>query len=373
MTAAAPSRLVSLDALRGATVIGMILVNTAGSAALGLGAAPFALLEHSPWNGLTFADIVFPAFLMIVGVSTVLAFGERSGGLTARDAGHIAWRSLRLFLAGFLLTNMGWLAHFTDPWRLFGVLQRIALVYGICAVLYLTVSPRGRMVIAAALLLAYWPLCLLPALDHVPTDIWQRGMNFVSSTDRWMLGAGGHNYVAGPHGYDPEGLLSTLPCIAHGLIGIAVGEFLQSVRGAAAVRGLLKAATAMIAAGLAWGCLFPVVKDIWSSSFVLLTCGITTALLAGAHAWLDGKARHGAFARVVLALTLPFGLNAILIYVLHYIMTPMVSWDALDLAFHALRPIAGARLAAIAPSLVLIGLLWAIADYMARRRWLVKI
>lgn len=377
MTVAVPGsgRLVSLDVLRGLTVAGMILVNTAGGVALDLGAPPIAVLEHSPWAGLTLADVVFPSFLMIMGVSIVFALGrQRDTGLTMDMGRQIGARSLRLFVLGFLLTNLGWLENFDAmPWRLFGVLQRIALVYGICSALYLTMSPKSRLVLIAAILLLYWPLCLLPSLDGVPTDIWQRGMNFTSSIDRWMLGAGAHNYVKGPHGYDPEGLLGTLPCIAHGLIGIAVGEYLQRVRGAAAVRGLFKAGAAMIVAGLAWGLVFPIVKDIWSSSFVLLTCGITAVALAFAHAFLDDAREYGSTARILLGLAVPFGMNAILIYVLHYVLTPVLAWQAMELPFQALRPLFGAQLAATVPSMVFIAFLWWIAAYMANRRWLVKI
>ncbi|MEV5034429.1 DUF1624 domain-containing protein [Sphingobium sp. LMC3-1-1.1] len=375
MTSASPARMISLDMLRGLTVGGMILVNTAGGVALGLGAPPIAILEHSPWAGLTFADVVFPSFLMIMGVSTVFSLSrQRQAGLTMSAARQIAERSLRLFVLGFALTNLVWLADFTAaPWRLFGVLQRIALVYGICSALYLAVPQRGRLVLTVAILLLYWPLCLQPSLNHVPTDIWQRGMNFVSSTDRWMLGAAGHNYVKGPYGYDPEGLLSTLPCIAHGLIGIAVGEYLLQVRGAAAVRGLLKAAAGMIVAGLAWGIVFPIVKDIWTSSFVLLTCGFTTAALALAHSALDGPGVRGRLARTLLGLTLPFGMNAILIYVLHDVLTPILSWQAMQLPYMVLSPILGAQVAATIPSLVFIAMLWLIANYMAHQRWLVKI
>lgn len=368
-------RLISLDVLRGLTVAGMILVNTARGVALHLGAPSVAMLEHSSWAGLTLADLVFPSFLMIMGVSTVLALDrQRQVGLTIPAARQIASRSLRLFLLGFLLSNLGWLADFDSaPWRMFGVLQRIALVYGICSILFLGMSPRNRLVLIAAILLLYWPLCLLPSIDGVPSDIWRRGMNFIASTDRWMLGAGEHNYVKGPHGYDPEGLLSTLPCIAHGLIGITVGEYLLKVRGKAAVGGLLKAGVTMIVAGLAWGLVFPVVKDIWSSSFVLLTCGLTSVALAFAHAAFDGTGEQGWSRRALLAFALPFGMNAILIYVLHEVLTPVLSWDVMELPFQPLETVLGPQLAATVPSLVFIALLLWIATYMSRRRWLVKI
>jgi len=219
-----PQRLVSLDLLRGLTVIGMITVNEMA----GMPAPVFPLLLHSHWDGLTIADVVFPAFLFMVGVSIPLSFRSK----TRIDYGQIGWRVLRLILLGFILSNIFWLSKFSSgSWRLFGVLQRIGLVYGVCAVMFLKLSPRTRLIVAAAILLLYWPLTYIPTLDGVPTDLWQRGMNFVGSVDRVLLGVGNHIYVPGRHGYDPEGLLGTLPAIAQGLIGLAAGEYVLRVTG----------------------------------------------------------------------------------------------------------------------------------------------
>src|SRR5436305_3618638 len=169
-----PERLVSLDLLRGLAVIGMIIVNEmAGMQGQG---PVYPLLLHSRWDGLTIADVVFPAFLFMVGVSIPLSFKRRD----EVDYSAIFWRTVRLLLLGFLLSNIFWLSQFSSgTWRLFGVLQRIGLVYGTCAVMFLNCTPRTRLIIAAGILILYWPVTLIPALDGLPNDIWVRGHNFV--------------------------------------------------------------------------------------------------------------------------------------------------------------------------------------------------
>ncbi|MEM9965644.1 MAG: heparan-alpha-glucosaminide N-acetyltransferase domain-containing protein, partial [Asticcacaulis sp.] len=260
-------RLISLDVLRGLTVIGMILVNATAGMYYGLEAKVFPLLLHAHWDGLKIADVVFPAFLLMVGVSIPMALAKAKAttGLNGEQGRKIFWRTFRLFLIGFLLSNLSWLATFGEPWRFWGVLQRIALVYGACAVLFFLLSPKLRLWLIAAILILYWPLALIPSLDGVATDLWARGQNFIASVDRVMFGAGGHNYVKGPEGYDPEGLLGTLPAIAQGLIGMAIGEYLLKNKEKKTALTLLGAGLIMLLVGMAWAFVFPVIKDIWSS------------------------------------------------------------------------------------------------------------
>ena len=365
----ARERLASLDILRGLTIMGMILVNSAAGMFYSHDAAVHPTLLHVSWAGLTLADAVFPAFLMMVGVSIPLA---RSGAL-ADEGGRIAGRTARLFVIGFLLSNLYWFADFdSGEWRLFGVLQRIGLVYGACALLFLTTGPRARLGIIAAILLLYWPLALLPALDGLPNDIMEKGHNFVASVDRVLLGAGGHNYVKGPEGYDPEGLLGTLPGIAHGLIGIAVGEHLLRHKGTStATKGLAVAGAAMLAGGLVWSLGFPIIKDIWSSSFVLVTCGLTTLVLAGLHAWID-RPGTGALPRPLLV-ALAFGTNAIAAYVLHMVTSSMIGWDLLVAPFTVAKNIMPETLASLIPIGIYMTLIWLCVEWLRRKRWMIKV
>ncbi|MEI9903948.1 MAG: hypothetical protein WDN06_08180 [Asticcacaulis sp.] len=227
-----------------------------------------------------------------------------------------------------------------------------------------------RLGIVAALLLLYWPLALLPQLDAGATDIWTRGHNFIGSFDRVMFGAGHHNYVDGPDGYDPEGLLGTIPAIAHGLIGVAVGEFLAKNRGKSASTKLAIAGAVMLAVGCAWGFVFPVIKDIWSSTFVLVTCGLTTIVLAGLHVLLDnGKEPKNWLVLFPMA----FGLNAIVAYVLDELCWAVPQWNLIDLPYQWLKDAIYQPVAAVIPVLLYILLLWVALDYLRRQKWIVKI
>jgi predicted acyltransferase len=358
-------RLVSLDLMRGLAVIGMIIVNEMA----GMAPPVFPLLLHSHWDGLTIADVVFPSFLFMVGVSIPLSFRSK----VRVEYASVLWRALRLTLLGFILSNIFWFSQFSSgSWRLFGVLQRIGLVYGVCAILFLKVRPRTRLIVAAAILLLYWPLTYIPTLDGVPTDLWQRGMNFVGSVDRVLLGAGNHIYVPGPHGYDPEGLLGTLPAIAQGLIGVATGEFMLRTGRAERFRPLAIAGAAMLAVGILWGFGFPVIKDIWSSTFVLVTSGFDLLLLSVLGVLFDGKPMTGA-RRVAEVIVLPFGMNAIAAYTLHEVCWSLLGWDLLQWPYRQLKPVIGPEVAAFVPVLLFLAFIWLCMVYLWRKRWLVRI
>jgi predicted acyltransferase len=367
MRDARPDRLISLDLLRGLAVIGMILVNEmSGMESKG---PVFPILLHSSWNGLTVADVVFPAFLFMVGVSIPLSLKPAEERVYSR----IAFRTARLLLLGFVLSNLFWLSKFSGgSWRLFGVLQRIGLVYFACALMFLMLGPRVRLIVAAAILVLYWPLTLLPSLDGLANDIWLRGHNFVGSVDRYLLGAGDHIYVHGPEGYDPEGLLGTLPAIAQGLIGVALGEYLlRSVR-SDRLRIFALAGAAMLVVGIAWGAFFPVVKDIWSSTFVLVTSGISLLLLSLLGYAFEGRPSNG-LRKASEIVVLPFGTNAIAAYTLHMVAWSLLGWDLIQLPYGLLRPALGPELAAFAPVLLFLAFIWLCMFYLWQKRWLIRI
>ena len=205
-------RLRSLDVMRGAVVTGMIVVNFS---MLGAGFRQFAIypvLAHADWVGFTIADFVFPAFIFMVGVSIALA-SRGSQALNARNIKPIVSRSVRLFVVGFILTNLlyqwmhGW--PFDGGFRLMGVLQRISLCYAAAALLQYRLSARALFGVAIAILVLYWPLTLVPIPDGTGTNLWTEGTNFVSWFDRVALGS--HRWVEGPTGYDTEGLLAPCP------------------------------------------------------------------------------------------------------------------------------------------------------------------
>lgn len=352
-----PGRLRSLDLLRGLTVLGMIVVNATAGVAHRDGPV-FPLLLHADWVGFTIADSVFPAFILIMGISVALS--AKDGGVAP-----ILARAGRLMLLGLLLSNIFWLydAAAFHP-RLPGVLQRIGIAYAVTALIYPVTGWRARASFAAALLLLYWPLCLLPSPDGLSTNLWVPGHNFVSWADRAVLGP--LRFVRTPDGYDPEGLLSTLPTLAEALIGTLVGDWLRRGKEAPdTARGLASMGMASIVAGIAWGWLFPIAKNLWTSSFVLVSAGIAMTLLALFHILFDRRQatdRQG-------GLLGSFGRNAIAAYTFHELIAFILTADALQWPFRHLAPLTGTRIAALAPVALFVAIVWCPIAAMDRRRW----
>lgn len=357
----APGRLDSLDILRGLTVIGMIVVNSA--AGLQRYPVPSSLL-HSHWIGLTLADVVFPAFIFIVGVSVALSM-PAARGLDANTARRIAVRSLRLILIGVLLTNIYWLADYDAyHFRWLGVLQRIGLVFAVVAPLHLLLSTRQIVWTAIAALLGYSLLCVLPLPDGTPANLHVPGANLGGWLDRHILGT--HIYVQGALGYDPEGLLSTIPAIAQALLGVVAGRALSSP---GAVRQLIVSGGVLIVMGLSLSKVIPVSKDLWSMSFVLLTSGITAVLLGALHEWIDRRDHRPIGTKVCIA----FGVNAIAAYVLHYVAAGLLNWKSFDALYVAGTGFLGAQGALILPIGLFLGLIAWVMLALKKRGWVVKV
>jgi predicted acyltransferase len=377
-----PDRLLSLDVMRGLVVVGMIVVNSASFVKEADDFDVYPLLLHAKWAGFTLADFVFPSFVFMVGVSIAIALRDKAPtrpiassatNPTARPTIRptlraIAARTLRLFIAGLIISNLYWAANWGEnAFRIMGVLQRIGLCYGACAILFLTVSARVRFILLGALLLLYWPLTLLPMPDAA-TDLHAAGANFVSWCDRAMFGP--YIYVPEPPGFDPEGLVGTLPAIAQCLLGVAVGEWLlRHARQQNAARQLALAGAALALAGLGWSFVFPMIKAIWSSSFVLWTTGLAMILLGLCHWLFDCKQWRG----VVTAFFVPFGMNAIFAYILHEFASLMLQGDLMrwfhDAASHALPP----RAASLVPVIVFVLIIWSPLRYLQRRGWIIRI
>ena len=277
-------RLTSLDALRGFDMFWIIGGGALHGAikTLGDGAAKtLALdqLQHAAWAGFRFYDLIFPMFVFIAGVS--LAFSlPRNVAHTGRAA--TAWRLVRralvLFVIGVIYS--GGISKGLDQVRWLGVLQRIALASLGAGLLSLWLGARGLIVACAALLAGYWALLAwVPPPGGTPGDF-SEGHNIVNWFDSQFLP--GRKY---DRTHDPEGILSTFPAIANCLLGILAGSFLRdSKAGEARKAGLLIAGgTILIALGLLWSLPFPIIKKLWTSSFVLLACGWSAILLGVFH------------------------------------------------------------------------------------------
>ncbi|MET0152770.1 MAG: heparan-alpha-glucosaminide N-acetyltransferase domain-containing protein [Candidatus Binatia bacterium] len=297
------ARLVSLDAFRGLTIAGMILVNNPGS-----WDHVYEPLMHAEWNGWTLADLVFPFFLFIVGVAVTFSFGDASGGRPGRETAlRILRRTALLLLLGLSLNA---LMDSDGLWRLRipGVLQRIALCYLAASLLYLWSGPRSQAMLFASLLIGYWLV-----LDLVPVAGRRPGWsdpeyNLAAYLDRYLIGESHLHRES----WDPEGLLSTAPAVATTLLGVLTGHWLRSERRPEdKTAGLVVAGVVMLAAGLAFDRWMPINKNLWTSSYVLFTGGMAMVTLGFCY-WLIDVRR---IRQPVLPLVV-FGVNPIAVYVL---------------------------------------------------------
>jgi predicted acyltransferase len=296
---ATPARLRSLDAFRGLTIAAMIVVNNPGNPD-----AVYWPLAHAEWFGWTPADLVFPFFLFIMGVSLGFSLERRRKTDSAlKLARHILVRAVVLAFLGIALNGL-----FVVPWhqlRLTGVLQRIALVYAAASGILLTASRRLRILLIATILIGYWLLLTHTAAPgHAPGDLSPQG-NLASWIDRQVFGARMFTPLI-----EPEGLLSTFPTLATALLGTLAADWFRSGRSKSSiVLGMLGAAAAATLAGDIWSHWFPISKNLWTSSYVLLTGGLALAALALCYWLIDVLAlRRWAEPFVV------FGVNPLALY-----------------------------------------------------------
>lgn len=313
------NRLLALDVLRGITIMAMIMVNNPGSWSY-----VYAPLRHAQWHGWTLTDIIFPFFIVIVGISLQISLQHQqySKGDKVKQA---AIRSVKLLAFGLFLALFYY--NFREPGysylqqklatvRWLGVLQRIGLVYFITVLIVLYCGTRGRIgwliglcgVYLAALL--YMPYQDSYANQYV--GLLQFGNNFAAWLDQAVLGADHVFYrQASPFAFDPEGLWSTLPAIASCLSGVLIAQWLQSERNyTEKIRGLLLAGVVAVWLAELWHFSLPINKNLWTPSFVLLSSGYCAIVLA-ACVWFTEVKRW----RRWTAPFVVFGANALLFFI----------------------------------------------------------
>lgn len=301
MTMNVKDRLISLDALRGFTIAAMIVVNYPGSED-----SVFFTLRHTIWNGLSFTDQVAPFFLFIIGVSIAFAYSKRleAGAPKGELYRKIFFRALKIYAVGMFLNLMPEFNFHTIRWT--GTLQRIAIVFAACAVIYLNTNWKQQAWIAGILLVGYWL-----ALTCIPTPgvgrvMLEPGVNIVAWFDNQFLPG---RMWRGT--WDPESLLTNITSIVSGLTGILAGNLMMSKKYTPneKVNYLMTAGVFSAIAGYFWGLAFPVNENLWTSSFVLVTSGFAALLFGAFYFIVDirGKVR-GTKPGII------FGANAITVY-----------------------------------------------------------
>jgi predicted acyltransferase len=310
-------RILALDVTRGIVIAFMILVNNNGSYKFA-----YTQLRHSLWNGWTLTDLVFPSFLLMVGVTIVFSTESRlaKGESRTELLFHIIRRAVLLFCFGLIVNGF---PHFPlATWRIYGVLQRIAICYLIVSMAYLF-SRRSSTFLAIATfsLIAYyilmrwvpvpgygWPTRDVPLLD--PNG------NLVAYVDRLIA----------PHRldekiYDPEGLISTIPAIATACLGVLTALWLRSAQPLPRkATGLFFAALLGLISGEVWNIWFPINKRLWTSSYVLFAGGCTLLLLFLCYLLLDVKQRRGKWTWPWIV----FGSNAITAYMVSELLAAIL-------------------------------------------------
>lgn len=370
--AAKPGRVKSLDILRGITMAFMVMVNNQGP-------GEYFQLHHSVWNGITLTDLVFPAFVFIVGVSIVLSVEARyrHGFSTGRLIAHASRRTVILILLGLVVNGFPFF-HF-GTLRIYGVLQRIAICYLIATLLYVwRKDVASKVAIVVACLVGYWLLMRFVPVPGLGTPgktipFMDQNMNLGAWIDRHVFPG---RLLVGTR--DPEGLLSDIPALATAMLGVLTGMWIRSNRSARAkFMGLAAGGAAGMALGLIWNPWFPINKRLWTSSFVLFTAGVTLLLFAFLYYLLDVRKWTGKWE----AFWMVYGTNAIFAYVLSELLystlraihpVPGVSLFAWIYArsFAHIQP---AAFAALLYSIVFTLVCWVIVYQLYRRKIFIKV
>ncbi len=309
-----PKRLYSLDALRGFDMFWIMGGEGIFIALASLTGWPVfkwcaTQLDHVPWHGFVFYDMIFPLFLFIAGISFPLSLAKRIAKNDSRASmyRHVILRGLILVLLGVLYNNG--VRFDLGELRYGSVLGRIGLAWMFAAIIFMNTKLNTRILWCSGLLLGYWVLMLLfPAHDLGSTDIFSREGNFASWVDRMIMP--GKLYLGN---HDPEGIMSTMPAVGTALLGMFTGEFMLSEylkeKPLKKVLYMIGAAIVLMIIGRLWNIIFPINKNLWSSSFVCWVGGLSLLLFAIFHLIIDvWNFRKWAFFFVVI------GMNPITIY-----------------------------------------------------------
>ncbi len=365
-------RVVSLDVFRGLTIAGMILVNI-----LSFYPETPEMLGHSPWIGLTLADLVFPFFLFIVGVSMTYSFASRSKISPRKLWGHFIFRVVALYLIGVGL-GVGLFVYGIPDFstiRIPGVLQLIALSSLFAAPL---ARSRTRWILLSAVILMTIQSFILLGVSApgVPAGTLDIDNNIAGWIDSGVFGS---SHLL-DDGFDPEGLIAVINGTALVLLGLVFGRTIRlSKDNWKSVQLLIGGGIAAVILGLLISPALPIIKQLWTASFILVNAGLATIILASLYAYMDllGKGK-------ILNLAIPFGRNALIIYILSLVVGVLIflpryylPWggyiDIDDTMIPILSQFLGPAGGTVAFGLIVIAFWWLIAYIMDKKKIYIKL
>ncbi|MBN9226280.1 MULTISPECIES: acyltransferase family protein [Legionella] len=311
------NRILSLDVFRGLTMALMVLVNSLGTR------VSYPILTHAEWNGCSLADLVFPGFLFIVGITTVISLKKHKDMESkAQLYRSILTRTFLLIFFGLLLNVFPNKLNLSTI-RYYGILQRIGVCYFICSLLYLHTSVRAQILTFLGILIGYWFLLTQIPVPGAEADPLSIAKNWVAYIDSQIFSSG-HLFNKT---YDPEGFLSTIPAIATTISGLLTGHFLltpiskQKKSAILIAMGLLFLLLAWI-----WSYNFPINKNLWTSTFVLWSSGFSLIVFGLCFFVIDvlGYTKWSIPFKI-------FGMNALFIFIFHAILLKIQSMFVLPL------------------------------------------
>ena len=380
-------RLLALDILRGITIAGMILVNNPGS-----WGSIYAPLAHASWHGLTPTDLVFPFFMFIMGISTYISLKKYNFEWSTATAWKIIRRTLVIFAIGL---GIAWFSMFCRSWnalagaeisfwsrlgqsmwtfdriRILGVMQRLALSY--CAAALVAISMKHKHIpwLIAGLLLGYLFILLFgKGFEYNESNI-------LSIVDRAVLGI---KHVYKDNGIEPEGLLSTIPAIAHVLIGFCCGKLLLETKDInEKIQRLFLIGTVLTFSGFLLSYACPLNKKIWSPTFAITTCGLASSFLALLIWIIDVKGKK-AWSRFFEA----FGINPLFMYVTGAVFSILLGnirftygGESISIQRYiygqVLQPLLGDYLGSLTYALLFVSLVWAAGYILYKKKIYIKI
>ncbi len=376
-------RIQSVDILRGMTIAGMILVNNPG------GGTVYAPLEHAEWFGLTPTDLVFPFFMFIMGITTYLSLRKFDFRWSWPCARKVLKRAALLWLIGLAiawtfgfvrgmvsqehaLMPIGerlWVSVNTfDHLRLLGVLPRLGICYGLAAAIALTVRHRYIPWLIALIFVGYY--ALLEATNGYAHD----ASNILAVVDDLVLG---HGHVYRWESPDPEGLLSTLPALAHVLIGFHIGRVVMNIDNLNdKIERFFVYGAVLVMAGFLLSYACPISKKLWTPTFSMVCCGFASLLLALLTWGIDKHGHRDASLRFFEV----FGVNPLALYVLADVMLiplsilPLVGGTTIQhVVYGFMEPWLGAKAAALAWAVAFVGINWCLGYYLYKKHIYIKL